>query len=167
MNFDKPTKIITKNFYDNRGFFKEVFLKKNFKTNFIFDCFSSSKKNVFRGLHLQTAKQQAKIITVVKGSIIDYAIDLRKKSKNFKKIYKFKITEKSNFSLYIPVGFAHGFLCTSKSCNVYYKCSNYRNQQSELTINYNILKIKNKNLILSKKDREAKSLIKILDHKLI
>ena len=167
MKIKEPTKILTKNFYDNRGFFKEVFLKKNFKTNFIFDCFSSSKKNVFRGLHLQTKKQQAKIVTVVKGLIIDYAIDLRKKSKNFKKIYKFKISEKSNFSLYIPEGFAHGFLCLSKSCNIYYKCSNYRDKNTELTINYNILRIKNKNLILSKKDKYSKNLEEILDLKLI
>jgi dTDP-4-dehydrorhamnose 3,5-epimerase len=147
-----PKKIYTEQFKDNRGFFREIFKVKNFEKKFIFDCYSKSKKNVFRGLHLQLKKQQAKFITVTKGEIIDFAIDVRKKSKNFGKIYKYKINENSNFSLYIPEGFAHGFLCLSESCIVYYKCSNYRDIKSEISINYEILRLKKKKLILSKKD---------------
>jgi dTDP-4-dehydrorhamnose 3,5-epimerase len=149
---EKPKKIYTKKFKDKRGFFKEIFKAKNINKKFIFDCYSKSKKNVFRGLHLQLKKQQAKLITVTKGKIIDFALDVRRKSKNFGKIYKFKIDEDSNFSLYIPEGFAHGFLCLSKSCAVYYKCSNYRDAKSEVSINYKILKIKKNKLIISKKD---------------
>lgn len=154
-----PKKIYKKKFIDNRGFFQEVFKNKFFKEKFVFDCISKSKKNVFRGLHIQNKNKQAKFITVLKGKIIDYAIDLRKKSKNFGKIYKFYVNENSNFSIYIPKGFAHGFLCLKDSI-IYYKCSNYRDKNSELSISYKILGIKKK-LILSKKDQTAISFNKI------
>lgn len=155
-----PKKILTTIYKDNRGFFKEIYKEKKNKKKFVFDCFSKSKKNVFRGLHLQTQKPQAKIITVTKGKIIDYAVDVRKKSKNFGKVYKFLINENSNFSIYIPEGFAHGFFCLSNSCTVYYKCSNFRDVKSELSINYKHLKLKKK-LILSKKDKKAPTLNEI------
>ena len=155
-----PKKILTPIYKDNRGFFKEIYKEKKNKKKFIFDCFSKSKKNVFRGLHMQIRKPQAKIITVTKGKVIDYAVDVRKKSKNFGKIYKFIINENSNFSIYIPEGFAHGFFCLSNSCNVYYKCSNFRNAKSELSINYKYIKLKKK-LILSEKDKKAPSLEEI------
>jgi len=160
MNY--PRKIRTAKFIDNRGYFKEIIKYKDFNKNFPFDCFSKSKKNVFRGMHIQLRKQQAKFITVVRGEIIDYAINLRKNSKNFGKVYKFRINEDSDYSIYIPEGYAHGFLCLSDYCNLYYKCSNYRDEKSELSINYKCLNLSNKKkLILSKKDREALSLQEI------
>jgi dTDP-4-dehydrorhamnose 3,5-epimerase len=160
MNY--PRKIKTKKYLDNRGYFKEIIKLKDFKKNFPFDCFSKSKKNVFRGLHIQLRRQQAKLITVVRGEIIDFAINLKKNSKNFGKVYKFKINEDSDYSIYIPEGYAHGFLCLSDYCNLYYKCSNYRDEKSELSINYKCLRLLNKKkLILSKKDREALSLQEI------
>ena len=70
----------SKIFKDRRGFFKEVEKNHILKQKFIFDCFSYSKKNTLRGLHLQTNKSQAKIITVVQGKILDVVVDLRKKS---------------------------------------------------------------------------------------
>ncbi len=70
--------IKTKMFFDGRGFFKEVFRNNLIKKNFKFDVMSSSKKNVIRGLHIQTKKPQAKVITVVSGKIMDVAVDLRK-----------------------------------------------------------------------------------------
>lgn len=167
MNFENPKKIVTKRFLDKRGFFKEVYHLKKLKTKFIFDCFSQSKKNVFRGLHIQKKKTQAKLITVTKGVIIDYAIDLRKKSPKFGKVYKFKVSENSNFSIYIPAGFAHGFLCLSKNCSIYYKCSNYRHKKSELSISYKSLKIRYKNLIISKKDKNAKTIEELQVDKII
>lgn len=142
---------------DNRGSFKEIFKQKKFKQKFIFDCRSISKKNVVRGLHLQTKNPQAKLITVATGEIFDVAVDLRKNSKTFGKSYGIKITENSNFSFFIPEGFAHGFVCLSKKCCVYYKCTNYRDQKSELTINWDDpdlnIKWPIKKPILSKKDR--------------
>ena len=148
---------------DNRGFFKEVEKNKILKKKFIFDCFSYSKKNTLRGLHLQTNKSQAKIITVVQGKILDVVVDLRKKSKTFGKYFAIEISHDSNFSLFIPENFAHGFLCLSKSCGVYYKCTNYRDKKSEVTIKWNDknLKIKwpIKKPILSKKDRKGISFL--------
>jgi len=141
---------------DNRGFFKEVEKFKTLKKKFIFDCLSFSKKNTLRGLHLQKKKSQAKIITVTQGKILDVVVDLRKKSKTYGKHFSIEISEKSDFSLFIPQGFAHGFMCLSKTCIVYYKCTNYRDQKSEITLKWNDkdLKIKwpIKNPILSKKD---------------
>ena len=151
--------IKTKIFKDNRGFFKEVEKQKFLKKKFIFDCFSFSKKNTLRGLHIQRNKPQAKIITVGQGKILDVVVDLRKKSKTFGKHFSIIISQDSDFSLYIPEGFAHGFMCLSKSCVIYYKCTNYRDKQSEVTIKWNDkdLKIKwpSKKPILSKKDTKG------------
>ena len=128
--------IKTKMFYDSRGFFKEVFRNNLIKKNFKFDVMSSSKKNVIRGLHIQTKKPQAKVITVVSGKIMDVAVDLRKNSKTFGKYYSLIISDKSEYSFYIPEGFAHGFLCLSNKCIVHYKCSEYRHKESETTLDW-------------------------------
>ena len=142
---------------DKRGFFKEVEKNKILKKKFVFDCFSYSKKNTLRGLHLQTKKSQAKIITVVQGKILDVVVDLRKKSKTFGKFFSIEISQDSNFSLFIPENFAHGFLCLSKNCAVYYKCTNYRDKKSETTIKWNDKSLNIKwpisKPILSKKDK--------------
>ena len=165
----KDLVLVKTNIYkDTRGFFKEVEKNKILKKKFVFDCFSFSKKNTLRGLHLQTKKSQAKIITVVQGKILDVVVDLRKNSKTFGKHFKIEISENSDYSLFIPENFAHGFLCLSKNCGVYYKCSNYRDKKSETTIKWNdkYLNIKwpIKNPILSKKDKMGlafKSFIKL------
>ena len=142
---------------DHRGFFKEIEKFKILKKKFIFDCLSFSRKNTLRGLHLQKKKPQAKIITVAQGEILDVVVDLRKKSKTYGKHFSIKISHDSDYSLFIPEGFAHGFMCLSKTCLVYYKCTNYRDQKSEITLKWNDkdLKIKwpVKNPILSEKDR--------------
>ena len=144
---------------DKRGFFKEVQKSKILKKKFIFDCFSFSKKNILRGLHIQRNKSQAKFITVVSGEIFDVAVDLRKNSKTYGKYYSVRIGQKSNFSLYIPEGFAHGFLCLSKTCALYYKNSNYRDKNSETTIKWDDRDLKIKwpisKPILSEKDRQG------------
>jgi len=144
-------------FTDNRGFFKEVDRQNILRKKFIFDCFSFSKKNTLRGLHLQKKKSQAKIITVVQGKILDVVVDLRKKSKTYGKHFAIEISQNSNFSLFIPENFAHGFLCLSKNCGVYYKCTNYRDKNSETTIKWNDKKLDIrwpiKKPILSKKDK--------------
>ena len=130
-----PKIIKSKIFNDNRGFFKEVYQKKIMPNlDFPFDIMSYSKKNVIRGLHIQTKNSQAKIITVTHGDVLDIAVDLRKKSKTFGKYVAIKISHKDDFSFFIPEGFAHGFLCLSKECTVNYKCSQYRNELSERTL---------------------------------
>ena len=162
----KDLLIFKNNIYDDkRGFFKEIFKEKILKKKFKFICLSSSKKNTLRGLHLQTKKSQAKLITVAHGNIFDAVVDLRKRSKTFGKTFSIKISEKSNFSLYIPEGFAHGFLCLSKKCVVYYECNNYRNELSEKTIKWNDKKLNIewpvKKPLLSKKDQMGLSFLDI------
>tara|TARA_B100000886_G_scaffold500_1_gene367 strand:+ start:2965 stop:3483 length:519 start_codon:yes stop_codon:yes gene_type:complete len=166
--FVKKTKIKgltilkTKSFKDNRGSLKEVYQKKILKKNFVFDVMSRSKKKVLRGLHIQTKNSQAKLITVTHGKIFDVAVDLRKKSPTFGKYYSLIISENSDYSFYIPEGFAHGFLCLSKKCTVNYKCSTYRNSESEETLKWNdeTLNIRwpIKKPILSFKDKNGKDL---------
>ena len=144
-------------FRDKRGYLRETF-RNNLLGNmkFPFDVMSFSKKNVIRGMHIQTRKPQAKIITVTHGKIFDVAVDLRKNSKTFGKYVAVIISDQSEFSFYIPSGFAHGFMCLSKTCTVNYKCSNYRNLKSEKTLSWNDKSVKikwpNKKPILSKKD---------------
>jgi len=153
-----PTIIKTQIFKDTRGFLKEVYRKNILKNiDFPFDVMSFSKKNVLRGLHIQTTKSQAKIITVTHGKIFDVAVDLRKKSKTFGNYVGVIISDKDDFSFYIPEGFAHGFVCLSKECTVNYKCSQYRDSGSEKTLSWNDKKVNIdwpiKKPILSNKDK--------------
>jgi dTDP-4-dehydrorhamnose 3,5-epimerase len=133
-----PKIIKSKIFKDSRGFLKEVYQKRIIPNlNFPFDVMSYSKKNVLRGLHIQTKNPQAKIITVTHGKIFDVVVDLRKTSKSFGKYVGIIISDKDDYSFYIPEGFAHGFLCLSKECTVNYKCSNYREPKYERTLSWN------------------------------
>ena len=147
----------SKNFRDNRGYLREIFRKDILNKNFPFDLISCSNKNVLRGLHFQSKFSQAKLITVTNGKIFDVAVDLRRKSKTFGKYFSIILSEKDDFSFYIPENFAHGFLCMSKSCTIHYKLSNYRNPKYEKTIRWNDNKLKIKwpvkKPILSKKDK--------------
>mgnify|MGYP001185846153 CR=1 FL=1 len=155
---DGPKIVKTTIYKDSRGFFKEVYQKKVVRNlDFPFDIMSFSKKDVLRGLHIQLNKPQAKIITVTHGKILDVIVDLRKKSKTFGKYFSIKVSESDDFSFYIPKGFAHGFLCLSKSCTVNYKCSEYRDQASEKTLRWDDpdvnIKWPIKKPILSNKDK--------------
>ena len=106
----KDLVLVKTNIYkDNRGYFKEVEKNKLLKKKFVFDCFSFSKKNTLRGLHLQLNKSQAKIISVVHGKILDVVVDLRKKSKTFGKYFAIEISQNSDFSLFIPENFCTWF----------------------------------------------------------
>ena len=161
---DGPMILKSKIYIDRRGYFKEVYRKNILKNlDFPFDIMSFSKKNALRGLHTQTVSPQAKIITVTHGKILDVAVDLRKNSKTFGKSVEVIISDKDDFSFYIPKNFAYGFLCLSKDCTVNYKCSEYRNEKSETTINWSDkdinIKWPIKKPILSKKDANGISLI--------
>ena len=150
----------SKNFKDSRGSLRELSLEKHLKKRFIFSLVSMSKKNVLRGLHIQTKKMQGKYLSVLKGRILDVVVDCRRKSKTFGKHYKIILSEKNATSIYIPPGFAHGFLTLDKENIVLYSCTNYRNKESETTIAWNDkdLKIKwpIKKPILSTKDSNSK-----------
>ena len=107
---DKPVLIKNKIYKDKRGFLGEVFRQNGFKSKFIIQ--TSSKKNVFRGFHFQRKYQQSKYIYLLKGEIVDFAIDLKKKSKNFGKVYFFNL--KQGYSVFIPKGYAHGYFTKKK-----------------------------------------------------
>ena len=160
MKYLYPKVMDTKVNIDNRGYLIETYKKKEINTDFKYSILVSSKKNVFRGLHFQKKKQQEKLLIVLKGSIIDYCIDLRKKSKTFSKIYKFYL--KKNSILYIPKGFAHGYLCLKNDNKLVYLLSNYWIKKYEKVLDFNDkeinLKIKNKKMILSKRDQNGMSL---------
>lgn len=154
-------------FRDSRGNFREVFKKNIFKnTKFIFNISSTSKKNVLRGLHLQTRYPQGKFLSVLKGEVFDVAVDLRKNSKNFGKYFAINLSDKNGLSVYIPPGFAHGFLCLSKENIVCYNCTNYRSEKHELGIKWNDkdinIKWPIKKPTLSYKDKKNISLIEYL-----
>jgi dTDP-4-dehydrorhamnose 3,5-epimerase len=154
---------------DNRGFLKELFEQNKIKNKFVFDYFSSSKKNVIRGLHLQLKKPQAKLISVITGKIFDVVLDCRKGSSTFGKHFTIKISAKDNISLYIPEGFAHGFCSLENNTILYYKNSNYRNKKYEAGIFWNDkdLKIKwpIKKPTISLRDKKNSSFSKFLNSK--
>lgn len=155
----KDLVIYQKNTYrDKRGYFRELYLQKNFRDRFPFDVMSYSKKNVLRGLHLQQKNSQTKLITVLKGKIFDVSLDCRKKSKTFGKFFSIILSEKENKSLLIPKGFAHGFCSLTDDVVLHYKCSNYRHKKSEIGILWNDknigIKWPIKQPIISKKDKK-------------
>ena len=156
-----------KKFYDKRGFLEEVFLENKIKKKLVFSIVSKSHKNVLRGLHLQTIRTQDKFITVLKGQILDVIVDLRRNSRTFGKYFKIILSEKNCKFLFIPKGFAHGFLGLKKENIVLYSCSNYRDIKSEQTVRWNDKDLKIswgiKKPILSKKDRNAQTLSQFLN----
>ena len=119
--------------------FKNNFLLENFDINIKFcqDNLVYSKKMVLRGMHLQSEKDsQFKLVYVIKGSIIDVVIDLRKDSPTYKNYFKIELVERNN-ALLIPRGFAHGYLSTNENTIVGYKVDNYYNKESEKGIRFN------------------------------
>lgn len=152
---------------DNRGYFREIFKQKFLiKKRFVFTCVSSSKKNVLRGLHLQTKFSQGKFLSVLKGEIFDVVVDLRRNSKQFGKYFCIKMSDSNGVSIYIPPGFAHGFVGLKKENIISYHCTNYRSKENEMGLIWDDRDIKIKwpikKPILSKKDKTNISLKEFL-----
>jgi dTDP-4-dehydrorhamnose 3,5-epimerase len=133
-----------KKHYDDRGFFSETFRKdlfENFlgyKVNFCQENFSESKFGVLRGLHFQKKPfSQSKLVSVINGKILDVVVDIRKDSKHYGKNFSIELDDNENKQLFIPRGFAHGFIVLSESAKVCYKVDNYYNPESECGLNYN------------------------------
>ena len=139
-------------------YLESFLLKKKTKNNLVFTVTSKSKKNVLRGLHMQTKKQQGKYITVVKGKILDVCVDCRKKSKTFGKFHKVILSENNGKSIFIPPGFIHGFLGLEEENIVVYGCTNYRDKNSEIGVLWNDKDLNIdwpiKNPIISNKDKK-------------
>ncbi len=147
---------------DSRGYLREILLEAKIKKKFKFHITSISKKNVLRGLHFQIRKPQAKFVSVIKGEIFDTVVDLRKNSKTFGKSFSVKLSATNCKSLYIPPGFAHGFLTLKKENIVCYSCTEYRYPSAERSLSYRDPKLKikwpTKKPIVSKKDKAANNL---------
>ena len=122
---------------DNRGFFMESYKKSEFLNNgitedFNQDNYSKSKKHVLRGLHFQqTPYEQAKLIRCLKGRIYDVSVDIRLNSKTFGQYVKIELSENNKHMLYIPAGFAHGFVALEDEAEILYKTSKEYNQKAD------------------------------------
>ena len=125
--------IQNKSFKDDRGYFKELLREKEINKKFPFMVMSYSKKNVLRGLHIQSNHSQGKYVSVLKGKIFDVAVDLRKNSKTFGKSFSLILSEKNSKSIYLPAGFAHGFCTLEKENYIIYNCTKYRNSKIHQT----------------------------------
>ena len=135
--------VIPKVFADERGFFMEGYKKSEFFANgidveFNQDNHSRSTKGVLRGLHYQAApKGQAKLVRCVRGEIFDVAVDIRKNSPTFGKWVGEKLTEENKRMLYIPEGFAHGFVVLSDTAELLYKASNEFSKEHDRGVLWN------------------------------
>ena len=162
LNFKDLFLIKNKSFKDNRGYFKELIRENVINKKFPFLVMSFSKKNVIRGLHIQTINSQGKFISVIKGKIFDVVIDLRKNSKTFGKVYKCLLSETNNTSIYIPPGFAHGFQALENENYIVYSCTKDRNKKSETAIKFDDkelnIKWPSEKFIISAKDKKGISL---------
>ncbi len=130
-------------FQDERGFFFEAYNHKKFLektgllTNFVQDNHSYSKQNVLRGLHYQIKKPQGKLIHVIVGAIFDVAVDLRKSSPTFGQWVGYELSALNKRQIWIPPGFAHGFIVLSETAEVIYKTTEYYAPQYERCIIWN------------------------------
>ena len=151
---------------DQRGVFTESFRKdlfENFlgyKIDFCQENLSESKYGVLRGLHFQTEPfAQSKLVSVVKGKILDVVVDIRKSSKYYGKSFSIELDDLSNKQLFVPKGFAHGFLVLSDIARVSYKVDNYYKSNYEMGLKFNdpLLKIdwkiEEKSIIINNKDK--------------
>lgn len=154
-------------FSDERGYFYESFNAEQFQretgitTTFVQDNQSLSRYGVLRGLHFQRPPfAQSKLVRVVQGSVIDVAVDIRIGSPTFGKYVAVELSEDNHRQLFIPRGFAHGFITTSQSAIFQYKCDNYYNLEAEGAIAWNDptlnidWRLAHEDIILSAKDRE-------------
>lgn len=152
-------------FGDDRGSFcetfsKQIFVNAGIEDDFVQDNQSISKANVLRGLHFQTPPfAQAKLVRVVRGSVLDIALDIRTGSPTYGQYEAILLSAENSLQFYIPTGFAHGFVSLEDNTIFQYKCSNYYNKGSEgcilwndpdLKIDWNV-----KNPLLSPKDLEG------------
>jgi len=130
-------------FEDNRGYFFEsynerTFAKENIDLRFVQDNQSSSSYGVVRGLHYQlNPHAQTKLVRVLRGNILDVAVDIRENSPTFAKAFSIELSAENKKQLLIPPGFAHGFSVLSERAEVFYKCDSFYNKESETGIRYN------------------------------
>ncbi|GAP74592.1 dTDP-4-dehydrorhamnose 3,5-epimerase [Pseudoalteromonas sp. SW0106-04] len=153
-------------FGDERGFFMETFRADWFKekvadVTFVQDNHSKSKQGILRGLHYQQQQTQGKLVRVTAGEVYDVAVDVREGSPTYGKWVGVYLSEENKRQLWVPEGFAHGFLVTSESAEFVYKCTDYYHPESEVSIVWNDAEIaidwpiKNLTPQLSQKDLQG------------
>ena len=162
-------------FKDNRGYFMESYNQKNINklvgnVNFVQDNESESSRGVLRGLHFQKPPYaQAKLVRCLKGSVLDVVLDLRKDSKTYGIFETILLTEENKKQLFIPKGFAHGFVVLSETAIFSYKVDNYYNPDLESGVLWNDLdlnidwKINKKEIIVSEKDKSLPTFNNIIN----
>ncbi len=166
-NIDGLIVIETKKYSDDRGYFFENFHYQNFldftggEIVFLQENESCSKKNVVRGLHFQAPPfAQGKLVRVPFGKVIDVVVDIRKESTTYGKTFCIELSQENGKQLWVPEGFAHGFVCLEENSLLSYKCTNYYNKESEDAILWNSKDLKIDwgvlNPIVSEKDEIAK-----------
>ena len=130
-------------FGDQRGFFYESFNRRQFASligrdlDFVQDNHSRSEKNVLRGLHFQIQQAQGKLVRVIQGAVFDVAVDIRKSSPTFGQHVAIELSAENQRMLWVPEGFAHGFLVTSATAEFLYKTTNYYAPEYERSIAWN------------------------------
>jgi dTDP-4-dehydrorhamnose 3,5-epimerase len=130
-------------FKDDRGYFFESFNEKTYKeilgnVRFVQDNISESKKNVLRGLHFQTPpRPQGKLVSVLRGKVLDVAVDLRKGSSTYGKHQIIELSANDHYQFWIPPGFAHGFLALEENTVFSYKCTDFYSPENEKTLLWN------------------------------
>lgn len=159
-------KIIEPNvFGDSRGFFFESYNMRiindllGIYENFVQDNHSRSQKNVLRGLHYQLVNPQGKLVRVAIGEVFDVAVDMRRNSPTFKKWVGVRLSEHNKRMLWVPRGFAHGFLVLSPSADFLYKTTDYYNKEGERCLRYDDPEVgidwPTKTPLLSEKDKQG------------
>lgn len=128
-------------FGDPRGFFLESFQSRRYadigiSRPFVQDNLSRSARGVLRGLHIQNPKEQGKLVSVLRGKVLDVAVDLRKDSSTFGKHVAVELNEENRRQLWIPRGFAHGFLVLSDTADFFYKCDEYYSPETQVVIRW-------------------------------
>jgi len=159
--------ITPKLFKDERGYFLETFNEKEFsektgiQTKFVQDNLSKSSKGVLRGLHFQEGNSaQAKLVQVIEGKVLDVCVDLRMDSPTFGKHFSIFLDGLNKKQLYVPRGFAHGFIVLKNNTIFSYKCDNYYNKASESGVKFNDKTLNidwgfpEKDIIVSEKDND-------------
>ena len=169
--------VVPKVFFDDRGYFFESFNDKEFRekvcdTTFVQDNQSKSCKGTLRGLHWQAPPfAQSKLVRVTKGAVIDVAVDIRVGSPTFGKHVAVELTDENNLQLFIPRGFAHGFIALTDNVIFQYKCDNLYNKESERavrwdSINWDLEKYNIETPLLSDKDKVHKLLSEMNENEL-
>jgi dTDP-4-dehydrorhamnose 3,5-epimerase len=157
---------------DSRGFFTEIYQAHRYAANgigagFVQDNLSRSVKNALRGLHFQNPKSQGKLVTVLRGSVLDVAVDVRAGSPTFGQHVMIELNDENRRQLWVPRGFAHGFIVQSDTADFFYKCDELYSPADEMVLRWNDPQLAINwgcdAPLLSPRDREGRSLAQLSD----